>query len=113
MFRNENMYASWDDSGFPLTKANGEPTSKSARKKMRKQVEAQRKRYDKYMASGGGGEKGGAGGSGKGGGAPEEEVALPELDPGFISVIGGTFGNLQALDLSSDMGPFCHVLNLG
>eukprot|EP00814_Leptocylindrus_danicus_P013319 CAMPEP_0116005532 /NCGR_PEP_ID=MMETSP0321-20121206/1217_1 /TAXON_ID=163516 /ORGANISM="Leptocylindrus danicus var. danicus, Strain B650" /LENGTH=398 /DNA_ID=CAMNT_0003473969 /DNA_START=148 /DNA_END=1344 /DNA_ORIENTATION=- len=107
MFKNKSLYSSWDDSGFPLTNAEGDALaateSKSAMKKLRKLFDTQKKRYSKYLQSGVSKEKGSGG---------EDTFKALHLDDTFISIIPGTFGNLQALHLSSDMGPFCHVVNL-
>eukprot|EP00816_Leptocylindrus_hargravesii_P001939 CAMPEP_0196814014 /NCGR_PEP_ID=MMETSP1362-20130617/40794_1 /TAXON_ID=163516 /ORGANISM="Leptocylindrus danicus, Strain CCMP1856" /LENGTH=407 /DNA_ID=CAMNT_0042190495 /DNA_START=141 /DNA_END=1364 /DNA_ORIENTATION=- len=107
MFKNKSLYSSWDDSGFPLTNAEGDALAvtetKSTMKKLRKLFDAQKKRYSKYMQSGVSKEKGSGG---------EDTFKALHLDDAFISIIPGTFGNLQALHLSSDMGPFCHVVNL-
>lgn len=114
MFRDASLYESWDDAGFPLTKVGGEPLTKSATKKMKKQYTAQQKRHDKFLASGGGSKTS----SGNVNKAPpadmttEEDIAL-KLDPRYVRVVAGTFGNLQALSFNSDMGPFCHLVNVG
>jgi hypothetical protein len=34
------------------------------------------------------------------------------LDPAFLHVVAGSFGKRQGLEMKSDMGPFCHVLQL-
>jgi len=34
------------------------------------------------------------------------------LDPSFCHVVAGSFGKRQGLNLRSDMGPFCHVLQV-
>lgn len=107
MFKNKSLFASWDDSGFPLTNADGvdlaETESKSAMKKLRKLFDTQKKRYSKYLQSGERKAKSSGG---------EGTSTVLKVDDTFVSIIPGTFGNLQALDLSSDMGPFCHIINL-
>lgn len=37
---------------------------------------------------------------------------LDHLDPSFCEVIAGSFGKRQGLQLGSDMGPFCHILQI-
>jgi hypothetical protein len=39
-------------------------------------------------------------------------VSWSLLDDSFIQVVSGSFGKRQGLELLSDMGPFCHVVNL-
>jgi len=112
MFQDAALYESWDEDGIPTILVGGEKPSKSAVKKMKKQQLAQKKRHDKYLASGGA--------------AKENEVAknqeaidddaedvVKKLDDGFVKVVAGTFGNLQSLSFESDMGPFCHLLKIG
>mmetsp|Transcript_38284 Transcript_38284/g.84057 ORF Transcript_38284/g.84057 Transcript_38284/m.84057 type:complete len:112 (+) Transcript_38284:732-1067(+) len=111
MFRDTTLYESWDDAGFPLTKTGGEALTKSAIKKMKKQHAAQKKRYDKYVASGGA-DTAAQTESAPSAEAPDKGFAL-QLDPNYIRVVSGTFGNLQALSFNSDMGPFCHLVNVG
>lgn len=67
---------------------------------MKKLYEAQKKRHAKFLSEGGAP------------GSVEEEDFLEKLDPKFIRVVAGEFGQRQGLQFSSDMGPFCHVLNL-
>mmetsp|Transcript_30700 Transcript_30700/g.66451 ORF Transcript_30700/g.66451 Transcript_30700/m.66451 type:complete len:309 (+) Transcript_30700:207-1133(+) len=111
MFRDTTLYESWDDAGFPLTKTGGEALTKSAIKKMKKQHAAQKKRYDKYVASGGA-DTAAQTEAAPSAEAPDKGFAL-QLDPKYIRVVSGTFGNLQALSFNSDMGPFCHLVNVG
>ena len=112
MFRDTSLYESWDDVGFPLAKIGGEALTKSAIKKMKKQHAAQKKRYDKYLASGGANNADPMEESAPSAEAADEGSTL-KLDPNYIRVISGTFGNLQALSFNSDMGPFCHLVNVG
>ena len=35
-----------------------------------------------------------------------------ELDPSFIQFVTGSFGKRQGLELFSDMGPFCHIVDV-
>jgi hypothetical protein len=110
-------YGSFDEtSGIPLTTASGEPLAKSARKKLQKIYDAHVKRHEKWLiiqerqqqqqwpdsvtnvdttrpAS-------------------TREDGTPSLDDSFVCLIKGTFGKRQGLEIFSDMGPFCHVIEL-
>ena len=114
MFRDATLYESWDDDGIPTAKVGGEKPTKSAIKKMKKQQLAQKKRYEKYLVSGGN-TKGSAGDKSKSDGkdGDEGEEIVKKLDDGFVKVVAGTFGNLQALSLDASNGPFCHLINIG
>lgn len=46
-----DKYSAWDDSGIPTTLTSGEPVTKSAMKKLQKELQAQQKRHEKYLAS--------------------------------------------------------------
>jgi len=102
MFKDDALYSSWDDAGFPLTTKTGESVSKSALKRLRKRFDKQKKRYMKFVnqvkVEDNDAKK-------------IEEGKASVLDPSFIFLISGTFGALQALSISSDMGPFCHVIH--
>lgn len=113
MFRDTTLYESWDDDGIPIAKVGGEKLTKSAIKKMKKQQLAQKKRYEKYFASGGS-TKDSDGDATKNNGEDGEsgEDILKKLDDGFVKIVAGTFGNLQALSFESDIGPFCHLVNI-
>lgn len=95
IFRLDPAYGSFDDTGFPLTMADGEPLSKSAAKKLRKVYDAHAKRHLKYTPP---------------------EIVPPQwstwLEHCPCQVVAGSFGKRQGLDIESDMGPFCHVLTL-
>jgi hypothetical protein len=97
------LYSSFDNQGIPLTNANGEPLSKSALKKLKKQYETHKKRHEKYLQTA------------KATMATweEETVSWDLLDhDSFIQIVAGSFGKRQGIQMESDMGPFCHVLNL-
>lgn len=101
LFRDASLYSTWDDCGIPLTNQSGEPLTKSALKKLKKQYDAHKKRHEKYLQSAST--------------APQETNEQPNwelLDVSFIQFVAGSFGKRQALEMDSDMGPFCHVLNL-
>ena len=44
----------------------------------------------------------------------KDELPLPNVvvDPSFVQLVAGSFGKRQGLELVSDMGPFCHVIEL-
>lgn len=108
IFRDATLYSSWDEAGMPLTNRNGEALTKSAVKKLRKLHDAHKKRHEKCMTKNASVEQTNAG---------EKALVVDqdkwcELDSSFLQVVAGTFGKRQGLELISDMGPFCHVLNL-
>lgn len=51
-FERSESYGSFDDTGLPLTDAQGEDLSKSARKKLQKQMDKHAKAHDAALASG-------------------------------------------------------------
>lgn len=113
MFRDATLYESWDDDGIPLAMIGGFKPTKSSIKKMKKQQLAQKKRYEKYLALGDTakdslGDTSGNNGTEKDG----REDIVKKLDDGFVNVVAGTFGNLQALSFDSPMGPMCHLVNI-
>ena len=110
MFRDAALYESWDKAGIPTAKVGGEKLTKSAMKKMKKQHQTQKKRYEKYLAAGGAKT---AVQTVKSNESVDEEDVVKKLDERFVNIVTGTFGNLQALSFESDMGPFCHLLNIG
>jgi hypothetical protein len=104
MFRQHgSLYSSFDNQGIPLTNANGEPLSKSALKKLNKQYETHKKRHEKYLQT-----------ANATVATCEQEtvVSWDLLDDSFIQIVAGSFGKRQGIEMESDMGPFCHVLNL-
>jgi hypothetical protein len=110
LFRDDSMYASWDEKGIPLTDAEDEPITKSAMKKMRKAQAAHRVRHLKWLRE------------------HKSESPTPSvkeehhhehvehwataIDPSFVQVVAGTFGKRQSLQFVADMGPFCHVVQV-
>jgi hypothetical protein len=101
-FRDASQYSSWDPLGIPQCDQNGEPVTKSALKKLRKQYDIQKKRHEKYLKTASSGDTN----------ATVSDISWSALDPSFIHVVSGSFGMRQGLEMSSDMGPFCHVLEL-
>ena len=103
LFLIPSQYSSWDDNGIPQCNQHGEPLTKSSLKKLKKIYQAQEKRYEKHL---------------KAAASTTAATTSPSanmwslLDDKFINVVSGTFGKRQGLEISSDMGPFCHVLNL-
>eukprot|EP00934_Nitzschia_sp_Nitz4_P000291 Nitzschia sp. Nitz4//scaffold125_size66327//10367//11317//NITZ4_006124-RA/size66327-processed-gene-0.42-mRNA-1//-1//CDS//3329534592//291//frame0 len=109
------LYGSYDeDNLFPITLASGEPLTKSAAKKLKKIYEAHVKRHSKFL------EKGGVANSS----LPNASNELKKDEPvaltvpveskycSLVEVVSGSFGKRQGLELQSDMGPFCHVVEL-
>lgn len=114
LFRDTSLYTSWDDNGIPLADAEKEPLTKSAQKKMRKAQAAHRVRHLKFLrerrAKGVVVEK-----------QQQKTTPSPEphkehwanaTDPSFVQVVAGSFGKRQSLEMSADMGPFCHVIQV-
>jgi len=105
MFLNHSLYSSWDDTGFPLTNVDGTPIQgKSTVKKLKKLYQTQQKRHSKFLSPSQTKDIVTTSGN-----AQEE---MPVLSTNFIRIISGSFGKRQGLEFSSDMGPFCHILNL-
>jgi len=128
---NTKEYATFDDKGIPLTLTNGDKITKSGRKKLQKIYDAHVKRHTKYLQQQrkkGGEEK-----------VVDEKVEQSQsqskscsseqstkistnnvknskscstLDSFFVQLVVGTFGKRQGLEIHSDMGPFCHVVEL-
>jgi cysteinyl-tRNA synthetase len=46
-----DKFSAWDEAGFPTADQAGEPVSKSAVKKLRKELEVQGKRHERYLKS--------------------------------------------------------------
>lgn len=110
LFRNDEEYGSWDDEGFPLTTANGDPLAKSAKKKLIKIWESHKRRHAKYVS-----EERTEKEEDQHCQDPQqeqEEVVVAELDPSFCTFVAGSFGKRQGLEIRSDMGPFCHVIEI-
>jgi len=131
------LYGTFDEStGFPLTSADGEPLTKSASKRIKKLYDAHAKKHEKYLSKGGQASASAAAAvvpandprartdateepnnnsnsnnnSNNGGGRGRGISGL--LDPSFVTLVAGSFGKRQGLELFSDMGPFCHVIEL-
>lgn len=99
MFQDHSLYSEWDEHGIPIKAANGDDLSKSALKKLKKQYESQKKKYEKHLKS-----------SSNLVTTDKKDWSL--LDQSVCTILAGTFGARQALSISSDMGPFCHVVSL-
>jgi hypothetical protein len=120
-------YSSFDEeTGLPLTNADGQALTKSALKKLRKLQEAHVKRHDKWkenkkqqladkqdttQAAGATTKVQNNDYANK-----EDEITAADwktiLDPSLCTVVAGSFAMRQGLELQSDMGPFCHVLQI-
>jgi hypothetical protein len=102
MFRDWTLYSAWDDHGLPLTDSSGQPLTKSATKKCKKLMEVHAKKHQKHLNRRSGDPV-----------HPEELLDWTLLDERtFIRIVAGIYGARQALEMSSDMGPFCHVVSL-
>lgn len=105
MFRTSPLYSEWNAEGLPTKDAKQEPLSQSALKKLKKQLLSQKQRYEKYLQKGEGADS-------------QRSKKVPSIDwptlvdMSYIAVLAGTFGALQGLELTSDMGPFCHVVSI-
>jgi D-Tyr-tRNA(Tyr) deacylase len=138
MFRQDDTYGSFEEDNdkiFPVTYANGEPLTKSAMKKLQKIYKAHSARHTKYVESRKRQETGNNGvieeisvmPVGVSGAVREEEqdyVSVlphesmeqgprpPIVDKSFIQLVAGSFGMRQGIEIQSDMGPFCHVVEI-
>jgi hypothetical protein len=115
LFRRRSLeFATFDDDkGLPLTMINGDPVTKSARKRMQKQYDAHAKRHEKYLQKQQANTDPTPPPKDIYGPTKEAEVVpARQLDPSFIQLITGTFGKRQGLEIQSDMGPFCHVVEI-
>jgi hypothetical protein len=109
MFRDWTLYSAWDERGIPLKDSSGQPLTKSATKKCQKLMEVHAKKHQKYLLDWRSsiGQESSA--------LPEEEGVVDWTlldDRTFIRIVAGIFGARQGLEMLSDMGPFCHVVNL-
>mmetsp|Transcript_21093 Transcript_21093/g.50041 ORF Transcript_21093/g.50041 Transcript_21093/m.50041 type:complete len:309 (+) Transcript_21093:637-1563(+) len=118
------------ETGIPLEHADGTPLTKSGKKRAKKLLDAHARRHEKHLAKAE--SESAATKAAKGSpteppaapAAPEASTTTtepstmttpfsrPRLDPGFVRLVVGTFGKRQGLSLESDMGPFCHVVDL-
>lgn len=126
------VYGSFDDdTGLPLTDLMHEPLSKSSMKKLRKIQDLHHKRHQKWLH-----QNAPAVPTENQGTVStdyciaDREVSFPpsvepaeairllnvdwksKLDPSFCMIVAGTFGKRQGLEIQSDMGPFCHVVQI-
>lgn len=128
-------FTSFDEQGFPLTRSNGDVVTKSARKRLQKQYDSHIKRHEKYIlkkqkekqetpaeqqqeedatqSSKNENDKGDDDKESVTRNVTNQtDIDTNTLDSSFIQLIKGTFGKRQGLELQSDMGPFCHVVEL-
>ena len=104
-------YRTFDENGIPLTTCAGEPLAKSAKKKVQKIYDAHVKRHEKWLAKQQ--KEGATAAANESGNKPSEaKEHTRKLDDSFVQLVKGTFGKRQGLELVSDMGPFCHVIEL-
>lgn len=109
MFQNDPRYNSnkLDDKGIPLENAAGEPLTKSAIKKLVKIQGAHAKKHAKYLQQP-------AQATAKTP-AAQADSSSKTVDWSLltsIQIVAGTFSGRQGLEIASDMGPFCHVINI-
>jgi hypothetical protein len=119
-------YGAWDEAtGLPVKTADGESLTKSALRRLRKLQAAHAKRHARWKETGG--EEGAPlaeeeeeeeqeKGDGPSTSAEEQTAAAVDwsahLDSSFCTVVAGSFGKRQGLEFQSDMGPFCHLLQV-
>jgi len=119
VFRDDPKYGSFDEeTGMPLTTADGEPLTKSASKKLRKLYDAHDKRHTKWKETTNDIDDNDVSNS-----VPAPKSEAMRCEPDGVStvdwdtvlqspVVAGSFGKRQGLEIKSDMGPFCHVLQV-
>lgn len=137
LFRQDDTYSTFEEEGdkiFPLTLSNGEPLTKSAKKKLQKIYQAHVVRHQKYLVTSSQNNEetiNQAGDIAKGvsnvsdatkesssvalsqTGKEDRETAMTvKLDDSFIQLISGSFGKRQGIEIQSDMGPFCHIVEI-
>eukprot|EP00525_Craspedostauros_australis_P003231 CAMPEP_0198129658 /NCGR_PEP_ID=MMETSP1442-20131203/52244_1 /TAXON_ID= /ORGANISM="Craspedostauros australis, Strain CCMP3328" /LENGTH=358 /DNA_ID=CAMNT_0043790099 /DNA_START=103 /DNA_END=1179 /DNA_ORIENTATION=- len=101
-----------DENGLPVTnRTTNEALTKSAKKKLRKVLEAHNKRHDKYLAQKPDASKAPTVAESSVSSKMEDKESM-QLDPKFVTLVCGTFGKRQGLTFHSDMGPFCHVVQI-
>jgi hypothetical protein len=143
------LYGSFDENtGLPLTTADGKPLTKSATKRIKKQYDAHTKRHEKYLlklkqqqpiptattATATDDDDDDDDNSNNQKIEPREDKQEEWTNDSpcknkdkesnnnndddndnedlFVQLIAGSFGKRQGLQLVSDMGPFCHVIEL-
>ena len=121
-----DLYSTFDEQGFPLTTKDGDnygnPITKSARKKLQKIYNGHVKRHEKFLKEGGSSTSSvdGASISPK---EPETTTVVVEKEEAkkqpensstgnIVKVVAGSFGKRQGIEIFSDMGIFCHVVEL-
>lgn len=126
----EALYGSFDPTtGLPQTSADGTPLTKSATKRIRKLYDAHVKRHEKYLSKQQEQLKQQVEGTNitqaqetqqqnQNQNISDSNTTLDSvsqetrLDPSFVQLVAGTFGKRQGLEVLSDMGPFCHVIDI-
>ena len=136
MFRSmTDKYSAWDEIGIPTVDAAGEPIAKSQLKKLKKQYEAQRKKWAKRQLSiGDAATSAGASATSASAPAPAPPPAsapvhapapAPDVQDAksvvdsptsasvgaeeVLKVVAGTFGNRQGFRMAAECGPFTHT----
>ena len=132
------LYGSFDPTtGIPLTGADGMSLTKSATKRIKKLYDAHVKRHEKYISklkqqkqkqSQSYQEEtrereqdqaqsiDNAQDTTSPTATPAAKTPPPQktqrLDSSFVKIVAGSFGKRQGLELFSNMGPFCHVIDI-
>jgi hypothetical protein len=115
---NNILYGTFDGTtGLPLTMSDGQPLTKSAHKNVQKIYHAHVKRHEKwkqgqYQENSTAPTKPSSASSSNNTAATGKKIPSRCLDPFFVRLVCGSFGKRQGLELVSDMGPFCHVIEV-
>jgi hypothetical protein len=111
----EYNYGSYDEiTGIPLTSQDGQPITKSAKKKLQKNYDSHMKRHEKWKLQQQQQQQQQE--NSQSSSAVENDAKsnitknVKSLDPSFVQLVSGSFGKRQGLEMFSDMGPFCHVI---
>jgi len=114
-------FQAFDEHGFPQTDKDGKTISKSQRKKLIKLHTAQKKKWEKFTASGKNKKTSRTiGESDKKDQGTERTVSdstatrkggSNAIENGVVKVVHGTFGNRQGFKSEAELGPFSHILD--
>lgn len=121
-----SRYSSWDETGMPVSDANGNALTKSALKKLKKQYDAHCKRHTKWTTQQEKQQQQEPPEGNDRSAAVQDRIASTDtiveasvcahqwedVSNSFCPVLVGSFGKRQGLELQSDMGPFCHVFQV-
>ena len=120
MFRSDtHKYSSWNDEGLPRTDSQGEPLSKSALKRVKKMYDAHSKKHDKWKAANDSDTVTVAATTAQNHDTSTvptnsdlEEIFERALDASVCNIVAASFGKRQGLEINSDLGIFCHTVQL-